>query len=352
MSEAPYLPAEPPADGDQTSQVPPHGVAPRFSASASVPVPPASPAGAGGPANPFGPGQQYGQPGLLGPDGPLGPPPAGSAPTGGPVRAAASASVPAPATQPNPPPYGSSQPPGYPAQLGGTYGSLAAQQYGAPAPQAQFGQPPSGPAQFGQPPAPQAQFGQPPSGPGSFGQPAPYGQQPAGQGGAPAPSSPPAGSSGYAGAGYDRQAPIGQQMGQAAYSAPVYGQSPDQGRPRETAGQAPMGGWAESEQEVAPRKSKRGLIISFIVVVILIVVGVGGFVGWSLTNRASDFTVGACVKQDGNDAVVTDCAGAGVYKITSIADAENGCPDTNQPSLVLTARVGGGKKWACLAPAS
>ena len=109
-------------------------------------------------------------------------------------------------------------------------------------------------------------------------------------------------------------------MGQAAYSAPVYGQPQDQGRPRETAGQAPVGGWAESDQEVAPRKSKRGLIISFIVVVILIVVGVGGFVGWSLTNRASDFTVGACVKQDGNDAIVTDCAsaGAGVYKITSI----------------------------------
>jgi hypothetical protein len=140
-------------------------------------------------------------------------------------------------------------------------------------------------------------------------------------------------------------------MGQNPYGAPAYGQQPvEQGRPRE--GQGP-GGWAEPGQEQPPaRKSKRGLIITFIAVAILIVVGVGGFVGWSLTNRGSDFTVGACVKQDGTDAVVTDCGGAGVYKITTIVDAENGCPDANQPSLVLTERVGGAKKWACLAPSS
>jgi hypothetical protein len=88
------------------------------------------------------------------------------------------------------------------------------------------------------------------------------------------------------------------------------------------------------------------------VVAVLIVVGVGGFVGWSLTNKASDFVVDACVKQNGNDAVLTDCNGAGVYKITTIVDAENGCPDANQPSLVLTQRVGGGKKWACLTPSN
>lgn len=342
MSEAPYPPAEPPADGDRTSQVPPpHGMAPRYSASASVPVPPAGPASYT-PASPFGQAAQYGQPAApFGQDG--GPAPA---PTSGQARAAASASVPAPATQPNPPPYGNA-PQGYPAQSGGTYGSPTPQQYGTPAGQGQFGQPPPGQGSFGAAP--------------TYGQPAP---------GTPAPST---GTPGYSGGGYDRsgmaapmgqmgqqpmgQQPMGQQMGQqpmgqGSYGAPGYGQVPaDQGR--RDAGQPPAGGWAEGEQqEPPPRKSRRGLIVAVIVVVVLVVVGVGGFVGWSLTNHTSDFKVGACVKQNGADAVVTDCGGSGAYKITSIVETENGCPDANQPSLVLVERVGGGKKWACLAPSS
>jgi hypothetical protein len=85
MSEAPYPPAEPPADGDRTTQVPPpHGMAPRFSASASVPVPPAGPAPGpaayASPTSQFGQGTQYGQPApgaQFGPDGALGQPPGG-----------------------------------------------------------------------------------------------------------------------------------------------------------------------------------------------------------------------------------------------------------------------------------
>jgi hypothetical protein len=326
-------------------------MAPRFSASASVPVPPAGqapgPAAYGSPTSPFGQGMQYGQPGQgaqFGQDGPLGQPPGGQSP-----GQARTASVPAPATQPNPPPYGSPSQ-GYQPQPGGTYGSPG-NQYGSSAGQGQFGSAP-GQGQFGQPPG-QGQFGQPPPGQGSFGAPPGYGQPP-GQGGAPAPSGPPAGAPGYAGGGYDRQnmpAPMGQQTG--SYGAPAYGQPPaNQGRARE-GGQPSLGGRGDSEQEAAPRKSRRGLIVTFIVVAVLIVVGIGGFVGWSLTNRPSAFTVGACVKKANTDAVVTDCSGTpGVYKITSIADAENGCPDANQPSLVLTQKVGGTKKWACLAPAS
>ena len=34
----------------------------------------------------------------------------------------------------------------------------------------------------------------------------------------------------------------------------------------------------------------------------------------------------------------------------NIVDTDSGCPDANQPSLVLTERVGGSKKWACLEP--
>jgi hypothetical protein len=346
MSEAPYPPAEPPADGDRTTQVPPpNGMAPRFSASASVPVPPAGPApGPGAYASPtsqFGQGMQYGQPAQsaqFGQDEALGQPSGGQSLTGGQARAA---NVPAPVTQPNPPPYG---PPsqGYQQQPqpGGTYGSPG-QQYGSPTGQGQFGSAPG-----------QAPFGQPPPGQGSFGGAPGHGQPPPGQGGAPAPSGPQAGAPGYAGGGYDRQnmpASMAQQMG--SYGGPAYGQPPaEQGRP---GGQPPLGGRGDSEQEGAPRKSKRGLIVTSIVVVVLIVVGIGAFVGWSLTNRGSAFVVDACVKKANNDAVVTNCSGdPGVYKITSIVDAENGCPDANQPSLVLTQRVGSSKKWACLAPAS
>jgi hypothetical protein len=156
-------------------------------------------------------------------------------------------------------------------------------------------------------------------------------------------------------------------MGQGSYSAPgTYGQpAADPGRPRDGYGQpvgqpggqpgGPQGGqpaWAESEPQAPVRKSRKGLIIALIVAAVVLVVGVGGYVGWSLTNRGSAFTVGACVKPDGGDAVVTDCSTSGAFKITNIVDTENGCTDPNQPSLVLTERVGGGHKWACLAPAA
>jgi len=81
------------------------------------------------------------------------------------------------------------------------------------------------------------------------------------------------------------------------------------------------------------------------------VVGVGGYVGWSLTNRGATFAVGDCVKEDGGNAVATECSATGAYRITSIVDTENTCPDAKQPSLVLTERVGGARRYACLAPA-
>ncbi len=379
MSEAPYPPAEPPADGDRTNQVPQPGANPRYSASASVPVPPAQPPPTpgtyGSPTSAFGQGTQYGQPafgqGVPNPGAPNpgapnlgaqqgqqpshGQPgqaqPAGTQYGGGqygadnafgqpPAGGARAVPVPAPATQPNPPPYGQQQP--YPSQ---TYGQPAGQQ-GAQPGQAYGG------GQFGAAPVGQGQFGQPPAGQGSFGSAPAYGQPPAG---APTQLGQPAGPGGPGGyGGYDRPG-TPQQGGQGTYGSPVYGQPQgEQGRSRD--GQPPAGpgsaAWAEPGQEPPQRKSKRGLIITFISVAVLIVVGVGAFVGWSLTNQASDYAVGVCVKQSGNDAVVTECSGADVFRITSIVSSDSGCPDPNQPSLVLTERVGGSKKWACLEPVS
>jgi hypothetical protein len=98
------------------------------------------------------------------------------------------------------------------------------------------------------------------------------------------------------------------------------------------------------------RKSRKGLIIALIVVAIVLVVAIGGYVGWSLTTRGSEFVEGACVKQSGNDAVVVDCSTTGAYRITKIADNEADCTDANQPTVVLTGPIGN-RRYACLAPA-
>jgi hypothetical protein len=136
------------------------------------------------------------------------------------------------------------------------------------------------------------------------------------------------------------------QMGQGGYQT-SYGQPQPQRDPS-----VPTGGWPYVEGAPAEeRKSRKGLIITLIVVAVVLVVAVGGYVGWSLTTRGSEFVVGACVKQSGTDAVVVDCSTAGAFKITSIQDNESACTDPNQPTIVLTGPIGN-RKYACLAPAS
>ena len=136
-------------------------------------------------------------------------------------------------------------------------------------------------------------------------------------------------------------------MGQGGYQ-PAYGAPPPG---RENPAGPPTGGWPYVETPPAAPKSRKGLIIALIIAAVVVVVGVGGFVGWSLTTRGSEFVVGACVKQAGNDAVVVDCGTAGAYRITDIADNESGCPDANQPTVVLTGPIGN-RRYACLAPAT
>jgi hypothetical protein len=159
------------------------------------------------------------------------------------------------------------------------------------------------------------------------------------------------------GGGQQYGQPAVQQYGGGQYgSSNVQGQYPPQAfgqpeppRQREAMSQ-PSGGWPSVE----PQKqagSKRGLIIVLIALAIIIVVAVGGYVGWSLTMRGDAYTVGACVKQDGTGAAVVDCGTSGAYKITSIQDTEGTCPDPAQPSLELT-DVGGARKYACLGPAT
>ena len=83
----------------------------------------------------------------------------------------------------------------------------------------------------------------------------------------------------------------------------------------------------------------------------LVVVGVGGYVGWRMTSSTTTFAVNDCVKQDGNDGVKVECTTEGSFRITQITPNDNACPDATQPSLLITKR-GGGREYACLAPAN
>ncbi len=303
MSEPAYPPAEP-AEGDRTSQAPPSGP-PRYSASASVPVPPPT-------SNTYGTqggGSGYGQPSPFG----QGAPPFGQPPaqppqgqgSGAPTRVGASASVPVPPAYAPPPPaapttYGA-PPQGYPAQPG---------VYGQPAAPTQYGTPPGTAA----PPGPGAPPSAPPMGGGYAG-----GYPGPGQGG-----------------GYGQPQPYGQ---------------PEPARQQRGDKMVPTGGWPYVEQAEQPRKSRKGLTITVIIVAVLVVVGIGGYVGLKLATQSEhSYAVGTCVKQDGSGASIVDCSVAGAYRITSIVDTESGCTDASQPSLVLS--TGGTRKYACLASAA
>jgi hypothetical protein len=137
-------------------------------------------------------------------------------------------------------------------------------------------------------------------------------------------------------------------MGQGGYGQ-QYGQpAPDSGRPHSS---QPTGGWpyVESAPTPPPRKTRKGLIIGLIVAAVVLVVGIGGYVGWSLTTQGSEFEVGTCVTQEGNAATVVDCGTEGAFRITAIEDTDATCPDPNQPTLLLTGPMGS-RSYACLEP--
>ncbi len=319
MTEAPYPSAEPPADSDWASQGTPGSGTPRYSASASVPVPPAHPAGQGAPsgggtAAPYGGmptpgqqgpyGQQFGQPAAGIPH------PGGSSPPPGQARVAATASVPVPPQ------------------------SQATQGHGGQG-QGHGGGPGSGQGPAGQPPTPTT-YGAPsqgyPAQPGTYGQAPQFGTygSPGSPGGQGAPTPPP--------------------MGQGGYQAPSYPPpGPEMAREARDSKGTPTGGWPYVEQRPAV-KSKRGLVITLIVVGALVVVGGAAAVIFALVSGESPYEVGACVKQQGSGAEIVDCSSEGAYRIASIVDNEDKCPDPAKPVLVLTG--GSEREVACLTEAT
>ena len=192
------------------------------------------------------------------------------------------------------------------------------------------------PSQGPRPAAHTATYGAPPQGypaqPGTYGQPPQFGTygSPAGPGpGASAP--PPMGQGGYQPQSYP---PPGAETARGARDSKV----------------TPTGGWPYVEQRPAPKR-KRGLVIALIVAGALIVLGGAAAVTFLLVGGQSPYEVGACVKQQGSGAEIVECSSEGAYRIASIVDSEDKCPDPAKPVLVLTGG-GAGREVACLTEAT
>src|SRR5207249_11914767 len=99
------------------------------------------------------------------------------------------------------------------------------------------------------------------------------------------------------------------------------------------------------------RRSRKGLIIGFIVVAVLVVLVGAGIAVTTLLNRSSNFAVGSCVKQDGSRAQQVDCNTAGAFRVVSKEDQQEKCADRAQPFVVIE-RSGGKKEVLCLQPAN
>ncbi len=405
MSEAPYPPAEPPADGDRTNQVPPPNQ-PRYSAAASVPVPPtsgtapahqapaqlnlpqlgqpqfgqptpgqtqpATPAGRvyGQPSAPTGdgraptPGQTYGTPQAATTpggftysssshtqSGDAGPQPSAWA---GPGDAANGSYPPAPVTNPMTVPTSAG------AGTVGTAGGQTGTTYGSSA-QSQGGHNPAAA------PAQGAVYGRPANAGGTTAGDATVAHYAPGTHQAPAHAAPtasnvgsPAGqaSVGYTPHTYPTASSAGahaQPSGFAVAATPEaqgLGQQQQPGGASRAAVSVPTGGWPYAQAETPQAKPRRrGLIITFSAIIVVMLLGGASFMAWRFLNQSGSFAVGSCVTQDGGGAKTVDCTTTGAYRIVGIVADEAGCADPSQPSLVLPDGLSG-KKYACLAPAT
>jgi hypothetical protein len=246
--------------------------------------------------------------------------------------------------------YGGAQPGAAPDQgfnppSGQNYGAPQGGGFANPAPGTPYGGTQYGGSQYGAPATGQGAGGQ-----GQVGQ-APMGQGSMGQGG----FAPPATGQGQGGGfAYPNQGQPDNfattQYGQPTQSYD-YSQPADPSRGGANNKLAPTGGWPYVEgQTEAPKRSRRGVTIAVIAVAILVVVGIGGYVGLKLATANNQFVVGACVKEGpNNSATIVDCTTSGAYRITKVVDTESGCGDASQPSVILNEN--NATTYACLAPA-
>jgi flagellar basal body-associated protein FliL len=101
-----------------------------------------------------------------------------------------------------------------------------------------------------------------------------------------------------------------------------------------------------------PRKSRRALILSLVIVAVVFLLAVAGTGVVVFLNNAGDttFPVNSCVKQNGGEAVKTSCSSSDAFTVVSKVDRQEDCPDQNQPFIVVQHK-GAKDQVLCLRPA-
>ena len=102
-----------------------------------------------------------------------------------------------------------------------------------------------------------------------------------------------------------------------------------------------------------PAKSKRGLVLGLVAVVVVFLLAVAGTgIVVALNNAGStSFAVNSCVKQDGDSAKKASCSDKDAFTIVQKVEKPESCSDAGQPYVVLQHK-GQKDEVLCLRPAA
>jgi hypothetical protein len=105
--------------------------------------------------------------------------------------------------------------------------------------------------------------------------------------------------------------------------------------------------------EPPPRKSRKALVVSLVIVAVVFLLAVAGTGVVVALNNAGDgtFAVNSCVKRNGDQAVKASCSESGAFTVVSKQAKQEDCPDPNQPFIVLQHK-GSDDQVLCLRPAN
>jgi hypothetical protein len=115
----------------------------------------------------------------------------------------------------------------------------------------------------------------------------------------------------------------------------------------------PVGGESAVPTPPAAPKSRRGLVLGLVAVVVVFLLAVAGTgIVVALNNAGStSFAVNSCVKQDGDSAKKASCSDKDAFTITQKVEKPESCSDASQPYVVLQHK-GQKDEVLCLRPAA
>lgn len=96
-------------------------------------------------------------------------------------------------------------------------------------------------------------------------------------------------------------------------------------------------------------KNRRNVVVAAVAGIVLVLVIAGIAIAALGSGGGSQFEVGSCVKQAGDQAKPVSCSTQGSYTIVSKVDSQDKCPDKGQPFAILQ-RKGSSDQVLCLKP--